>query len=201
MNKLLTYRVLALFAFLSMIYTSSVHAEAKTATVEENKEIEPSTEQNNAKKGSDNVSYVQISSYITQTPTSGVGSSVKMEIVDAMKGFEHSSDKRKLICKQKGLYFAIASGQVGAANPGALGYVDCWFMKNGESLSNSNNRQTINSSSYTGCLISQFIMDLDVGDSLEVVFSASGPSLGFIYIKPDNEPGIPSFTLSMNQIQ
>lgn len=193
--------VLALIAFLSMIHTSSVHAEVKTATVDENNEIAPSPEQNNVSIGRTNIAYAQISSYVTQTPTSGVGSLVKMEIVDAIKGFELSSDKKKLICKQKGLYFAMASGQVGAANPGALGYVDCWFTKNGESLSNSNNRQTINSSSYTGCLISQFIMELEVGDSLGVVFSASGPSLGYIYIKPDNEPGIPSFTLSLNQIQ
>jgi hypothetical protein len=147
------------------------------------------------------VAYAQLSSLITQTPSSGAGSLVKMEQVDAIKNFDLSPDKTVLTVKQPGVYLAIASGQVAATNPGATGYVDCWFAKNGQPLANSNVRLSVEPSTFTGLLITQFIIELKAGDSLSVIFTASGPSLGFAFIKPDNEPGIPSFIFSMTKLE
>lgn len=145
--------------------------------------------------------YAQLSSLITQTPTSGAGSLVKMEKIDALKNFELSPAKDKLIIKQPGVYLAIASGQVAATNAGARGYVDCWFTKNDQPLANSTVRLSVDTPTSTGLLISQFIIELAVGDTLGIVFTASGPSLGFVFIKPDNEPGIPSFIFSITKLE
>lgn len=144
--------------------------------------------------------YAQLSSLITQTPSSGAGSLVKMEKVDALKNFELSSDKDKLVVKQAGTYLAIASGQVGATSTGAVGYVDCWFTKNGQPLANSTVRLSVDNSTSTGPLITQFIIELAVNDALGVVFTASGPSLGFVFMKPDGRPAIPSFIFSITKL-
>lgn len=148
-----------------------------------------------------NVSYAQLSSSITQTPASGAGSPVKLEKTDAIKNFELSSGKDKLIVKEPGVYLVIASGQVGATHPGATGYVDCWFTKNGAPINNSAARTSVESSAFTAVLVTQFVIDLQPNDVLGLVFTASGPSLGFIYLKPDIGPGVTSMNFSIIKLE
>lgn len=147
------------------------------------------------------MAYAQLSSLVTQAPSSGMGSQVKLEKIDAMKNFKLSPEKDKLIVEQPGVYLAIASGQVAATTPGATGYVDCWFIKNGQPLPNSTVRLAVDTPTYTGLLISQYIMELAREDALGIMFTASGPSLGFVFIKPAVSPVIPSFILSITRLE
>ncbi len=141
--------------------------------------------------------YGQLSSLTTQMPTSAGANLVKMEVADELLNIDLSPQKTKLIIKEDGVYFIMASGQVGAVSSGASGYVDLWLVKNDKQVPNSNCRITINDSAETDVLISQAALTLKTGDTISSGFSSSGPSLGFIFTQPDNEPAIVSFLFSI----
>lgn len=145
--------------------------------------------------------YAQVSSIITQMPTSSGGSAVKMDQIDILKNIQLSDTKDKLICQLDGVYLVMALGQVGSTVPGSSGYMDCWFSKNNVSIDNSASRVAFDPAAPTTILSVQFIIKLSKGDTLATIFSASGPSIGFLYLKPDNEPAISSFELSMVKIE
>lgn len=145
--------------------------------------------------------YAQLSSLITQTPRSGGTSVVRMDSLDALQNLGITPQQRdKVIIKEAGVYFVLASAQVGAVNPGAAGYMDIWFIKSGVAVPNSGCRMSVEESSFTSVLITQTVIQLEVGDTIATGYSASGPSLGFVYTKPDNEPAIPSFLFSIYKI-
>ncbi len=102
--------------------------------------------------------------------------------------------------KQAGVYFISSSGQVGAVAPGGKGYVDMWFEKNGKPVANSTARMTLSSSTDTAPLTDEIVLTLEAGDTIATAYSASGPSLGFIFLQPDNEPACASFLLSIFMI-
>jgi hypothetical protein len=139
----------------------------------------------------------QLSSLTTQSPTSAGTNLVKMDIVDELVEMGISPDKTKIIIKEDGIYLFIASGQVGATASGASGYMDLWFIKNGKPVPNSNCRQMIPDSTWTGTVSTQVALTLKAGDTVSLGYSASAPSLGFIFTQPDNEPAIPSFLLAI----
>ncbi len=141
--------------------------------------------------------YAQFSSLVTQTPASYKGSLVRMDQADLVVNFDIGPNKEKIIIKEAGYYFVICTGIVGATNEGAKGYVDLWFNVNQKQVPNSTNRIAIPDSSTISVLTSQTILKLSPGDEVSVSFSASSPSLGFIFLQPDNEPAMSSFMLSI----
>jgi hypothetical protein len=144
--------------------------------------------------------YANLTSLTTITPTSSKGSLVKFDSVEAIKGFDLASAKNKLIVKQDGMYFIIISAQIGATSPEATGYVDVWLSKNGKPIPNSTGRTAILDSTATYTLVIQSILPLKNGDMIENYLSASGPSLGCIYMQPDNEPALSSYQLVIIKI-
>lgn len=146
------------------------------------------------------VAHAQIYSLVTQIPYSKTGSLVKMNLIDSMEGFELSPTKDFLIAKTDGLYFLMFTGQIGSETPGSEGYVDCWFVKNGKPLPNTTKRQTVNTSNFAGLMNTGLIIALAVGDTFGIMFSASGPSLGLIHIKPSVAPGITSVNFTIFKI-
>jgi hypothetical protein len=146
-------------------------------------------------------SYAQFSSLQTQVPPTSKPTPVIMDSMQAIKNFDIVPKKDKLVAKEAGTYFIIASGQAGAVSNTATGYVDMWFTKNDVALPNSNCRISIDHSLSIRIVVSQFVVQLNAGDTVATIFSASGPSLGFIYSNPSNEPAVSSFLFSIFKLE
>ena len=115
-----------------------------------------------------------------------------------------------------GAYFLMAAAQVGcgcgygttpnlghrqggqAAPVGGevAGSVRLWIRVNGKDVVNSNTEQVIPDASFTAVLVSQGVLMLKNGDTIEVVYSGSAPGLGLIVKKPAGEPVVPSIIFS-----
>ena len=146
------------------------------------------------------VPHAHLYSLVTQMPSARTGSLVKMESIDSMEGFELSPTKDLLIAKVAGLYFLFYTGQIGAATPGAEGFIDCWFVKNGKPVPNTTKRQTVDTSNFAGLMNTALVTPLSPGDTIGTMFSASGPSLGLVQIKPSVAPTITSVSVTIFKI-
>lgn len=144
--------------------------------------------------------YGSFSSLTTQLPQNSGFSLVKMDVVESAKNLELSPQKDRIVVKEPGLYFIIVSGQLGATQRGAKGYLDLWFEKNGKPVINSNIRQSIDATSLTTPITFQIMIDLAAGDTIATAFSASAASIGFLFFKPDTEPAVTSFYASIFKI-
>ena len=144
--------------------------------------------------------YAQLSSMKTQIPPSTKPTPLIMDNVDLLHNFELSSKRDKLTTKVPGMYFVVASGQCGSFNKTNTGYNDLWFVKNGVAIPNSNCRMSTDNPISLSVLITQFLIELKPGDTIEANFSASSPSLGFMFTQPDNEPANSSFHFSIFKI-
>lgn len=141
--------------------------------------------------------HAQVYSLITQTPVSGTGTLVRMETVQSIQNMELSPSKELLIIKEAGTYQVFITTPIGATAPGAKGYVDFWAVRNGKPMPNTNNRQSVFQSNFVETIRSGFIASFSPEDTLGIMLSASGPSLGLIYLKPHGEPAIPSMNLAI----
>jgi hypothetical protein len=148
----------------------------------------------------DENAYAQLSSLKTQIPPSAKPAALIMDRVDLIHNFELSPEKDKLIAKIGGTYFVVAAGQCGSINRINTGYNDLWFVKNGASVPNSNCRMSTNNPISISVLMTQFLIELKPGDTIATHFSASAPSLGFLFWQPDNEPAVTSFLFSIFKI-
>jgi hypothetical protein len=144
--------------------------------------------------------YAQLSSIKSQVPSSPKPMPVIMDSVDALHQFELSPKRDSLIAKTGGVYFVIASGQCASVNKSDVGYIDLWFVKNSQAIPNSNSRMSIDNPISISILVTQFLVSLAPGDTIGAHFSASAPSLGFLFSKPDNEPANTSFLFSIFKI-
>lgn len=97
---------------------------------------------------------------------------------------------------EAGLYFAIASAQVGSDNEQGIGDVHLRMKLNGEDMANSSAIQTINGN--TAVLICQTIAEIKIGDQLQIMFSTdvTKGKLGLVAPKPNDEPLVPSIIFS-----
>ena len=139
----------------------------------------------------------QFSSLFSQTPASYKGGILKLDQTDAVANMALSPSKTNVLIKESGVYFVTAVGTVGAMVIGGKGYVDFWFIKNGVPIPNSNGRVAIPEYAAIASVTTSFITDLVEGDELSISYSSSSPSIGFIFIQPDNEPAMNSITLSI----
>lgn len=145
-------------------------------------------------------SYGSLSSIVTQTPSTPGTNLVIMDQADEMLNLELSPKKDKVIIKEDGVYLIIANGQIGSLSTGAIGYMDLWFLKNDKPIPNSGNRVSISDSTQVAMLVAQLAISLKAGDTISTGFSASGPSLGLIFIQPDNEPAMTSYDITVLKI-
>ena len=120
-----------------------------------------------------------------------------------------------------GAYFLMAAAQVGcgcgygttpnlghrqggqaAAQVGGqvAGSVRLWIRVNGKDVANTNTEQMIPDASFTSVLVSQGVLLLSNGDTIEVVYSGSAPGFGLIVEKPEGEPMVPSIIFSIFKV-
>ena len=155
----------------------------------------------NAPLFGDESAYAQLSSLQDQIPTSSKPQPVIMEVTHVMKNVELGADKNCVVVKEPGLYFIIASGQIGSPNKNGIGYFDLWLVKNGEWIPDSNARSPLDKAKSTGSVFSQYITHLVTGDTIAVYFSTSKPNLGLVTLYPEGEAAVSSFFFSMFKLR
>ena len=134
--------------------------------------------------------YAQLSSSQNQLGSSAPRIA-KLNHTDAIKGISNSNGL--ITFKEAGAYFVMAAAQVGSAAGKGQGNVRLWMHKNGRDVANSNSEQTI-VPGFTAVLVSQGILEVESGDTAEVVYSVTTADrdLGLIASMPSGEPTVPS---------
>lgn len=144
--------------------------------------------------------YAEFSSTTSQIPIKGGRNLIILENTDAAKNIDIAPTRDKIIIKEDGVYLFIFSAQIGAINKDSTGYIDVWLEKNGKQIHDSNTRSTIDQFDSVGVLVSQAVEFCKAGDEISSTFSASGPSLGLLFIQPENEPSCISFAFTILKI-
>ena len=141
--------------------------------------------------------FLQASSSITQCP--GMAPEVvQMDITDAASGITLADNRVTL--SEAGPYLIVAAPQVGREGGGPLGCFDLWLRVNGIDVANSNVQLCQDEGSMAkDVIISQGIVPLSEGDTVEVMRSANNPEAGMCIeaIEPPGEPLVPSIIFSM----
>lgn len=148
------------------------------------------------------MAYAQLLSLKSQihNPENPQNRIVKLEQIDGSQGVDVSTPD-KVIIQETGIYFMLAMGEAGAEKTGDSGFVDIWFMKNGQPIPNSASRQSVSDSKLTTVILTQTIIPLKAGDSINLGFFANKASAGLIAFPAfQNEPNIPSIVFSIYKI-
>ena len=94
----------------------------------------------------------------------------------------------------------MAAPQVGREDAGPYGCFDLWLRVNGADVANSNVQLCQDEGSRAkDVIISQGIVPMEAGDTLEVLMSANHPEAAMCIeaIQPFGEPLVPSIIFSM----
>ena len=141
--------------------------------------------------------YLQASSSVTQCPGTAP-EVVAMDIVDAANGITLANNM--ITVGEAGSYLIVAAPQVGREGAGPYGCFDLWLRVNGADVANSNVQLCQDEGSRAkDVIISQGIVPMEAGDTLEVLMSANNPEAAMCIeaIQPSGEPLVPSIIFSM----
>lgn len=126
--------------------------------------------------------YAQVSSLVDQP----IGKKIQFESQDGAKGMTVTKDAIKIL--RSGIYLLIAAPQVTALEDN--GCVDVWLVLNGQDVANSGVRQCQSTKGSTDVVVSQVIIDLKKGDTIQVQTNGKGVKLDAI--QPKQGAFIPS---------
>ena len=132
--------------------------------------------------------YLQASSSVTQCPGTAP-EVVALDIVDAANGITLASNA--ITVGEAGPYLVVAAPQVGRQGAGPYGCFDLWLRVNGADVANSNVQLCQDEGSRAkDVIISQGIVPMEAGDTLEVLMSANNPDAALCIeaIQPSGEP-------------
>ena len=131
--------------------------------------------------------FAQLSSKVDQQP----GKFVQFESKDSLHGITATANSVTVM--QGGTYLIVASSQVTATKDG--GCLDAWIVLNGQGVKNSGVRICQAKAGNTNVVVSQLIMKLKKGDTIQVKTSGSNALLDSI--APTGKPLIPSIIFTM----
>ena len=137
--------------------------------------------------------FAQLSSLKTQ-PAGSVGTPLALEQHDALSGV--ANDNGVVTIRESGTYFVIAGGQAGGKGTGT---VRLWMRQNGKDVENSNTEQSISAGS-TAVVICQSVIELEAGDTIQLMQSARGDRVGMVSTPKATAPAVPSVILSLFSI-
>jgi hypothetical protein len=141
--------------------------------------------------------YAQLSSLTSQVPPISGNALIRLDSIDAIYNMDVTPDKQSVIIKEDGFYFVLAGAQVGSIDQTRTGYVDIWLVSNKKAVPNTNSRRTVEQPTSVAVVFTQAILSLKAGDRVGTGYSASGPSLGVIFLQPDNEPAVTSIIFTI----
>jgi hypothetical protein len=142
--------------------------------------------------------YAQLSSSLTQVPNHL--DIVQFENVDAASGLiPHHNN---VVIENKGTYLLTAVGQIGIKGIAPTGDVSLWLIRNGHPIPNTQKIQSVTQNQKLSVVLGlQTIVNLNVGDSISIGFSASQALLGLIATPASTGiPASPSIMFSIQQI-
>jgi hypothetical protein len=108
----------------------------------------------------------------------------------------------RLYVEESGDYMFLFS-TVFTKNGGSLTTADMWLRKNGVNLEDSNTRVTISGNNAETLMTVSFILDLDAGDYIELVFSSPESSTKLTYFAASTgptRPAMPGVIATLNLI-
>lgn len=151
------------------------------------------------------LAFGQLSSSLTQRPTTLVPTKILLDNQEDMYGREHTIEfnKDEVRIKYSGMYFIIAGPQIGKLVGDKPRWIDFWLRVNNTDVLNSNIRACIKDSSHKDVIITQVVTHLNEGDRLNIMMSVEvvDEGLGIEAIKPAGEPLVPSIILTILQLQ
>jgi hypothetical protein len=146
----------------------------------------------------------QLSSTVSQQPASTTPVAITMNVNDLLQGIDHSTsvNPSRVVVKKKGKYLVMAAAQIGKTSGVTNNNIDIYMKINGADVANSNTRSGLLIATDTSVLISQAILELNVGDYVETFLSISvtGQGAGIIATAPAGEPVIPSIIFTMYEV-
>jgi hypothetical protein len=131
--------------------------------------------------------YAQVSSLVDQQP----GKKIQFESQDGVKGMTVTKDAITVL--RSGIYLLVASPQVTALEDN--GCIDVWLVLNGKDIANSGVRQCQSTKGNTNVVVSQVILDLKKGDTIQVQTNGKGVKLDAI--QPKQGAFIPSIIFTV----
>jgi hypothetical protein len=133
------------------------------------------------------ITSAQLSSAIDQNP----GGIVKFELKDSVSGVDVTENSVSV--KKPGSYLIFASPQVTATKD--KGCIDAWIVLNGKDVPNSGVRLCQSVAGDTSVVVSQVVMKLKAGDTIQV--KTAGKDVKLDAIKPEKGPLIPSIIFTV----
>lgn len=147
-------------------------------------------------KNSDKPIHAQLSSSLVQIPDN-THTLVTLENIDELSGLKLVNNQ-KVIVKEPGTYFIMATGNIGTLIFSPPGYVDLWLNHNDQKISNSGMSKYVDQRFEKAPITTHTILTLKKGAQISVGFSATSPNLGLVASpSSDKEPAIPSISFSM----
>ncbi|MDJ0589596.1 MAG: hypothetical protein QNJ72_06310 [Pleurocapsa sp. MO_226.B13] len=137
--------------------------------------------------------YTQLSSALDQVPPTGEKMAVKFEQNGGSSDLDLTPNS--VIVRKSGLYLAIAAPQVTASMDG--GCLDLWLNVSGDDVSNSNTQLCQTKAGDTNVILSQNILRLEKGDTLQLIASSPNNGAFLDAIEVPDEPLIPSIIFTM----
>lgn len=113
-----------------------------------------------------------------------------------------SLDNSKIIAGETGDYFFQFSAQFYKPG-GSAAQADIWLRKNGMDIPRTNSRVTLQGNPNEVLITLNYILDLDAGDYVEVVFSSADDTVGVIAYPSapfPSRPALPSIIATLNLI-
>ena len=150
------------------------------------------------------VDFAQISSTKDQRPDTTSPVAIIMNQNDEISGIEHSLNKpTDIVILDSGVYVVVAAIQIGRTSGSEPRYIDLWYRKNGEDISNSTVRAVLKDSTEKDVLVNQSMMPLSNGDVLNIILcvESAAEGLGIEALFPNGRPVIPSIIVSLLKIK
>ncbi len=148
--------------------------------------------------------YAQLSSSLDQVATGdtvNTGMVVALQNQDAISGIGWDPKKNELTIKEDGIYFLMATAEVGADQTtqfAKAGKIYLWYEVNKKPIPNSGNWVDAVPSERSKTITDQMVLPLKAGDVLVVKYMSTSQSLGLI-TSTGNEPipASPGLTFSI----
>jgi hypothetical protein len=151
--------------------------------------------------------FAQISSnkdQITDAKTQNTSLVITLENVDALSQMAWDPTKDTLTIQEAGVYLITAVAQAGAREYANLikgGDIVLWLELNQKPVKNSGYWSFISPTSRSKTLVSEVVMPLNAGDSLQLKYYANAPSLGILAFPIGEDwPASPGIELTVYKV-
>lgn len=139
----------------------------------------------------------------TSPGTANTATVIKHAITEDSNGvYVDPTHTSRIYVTETGDYLLAFSGQI-AKSGSSSEQVDMWVRKNGSDLARSNSRMTLQGNPNEQLISLSFIVDLDAGDYIELVFSSASATAhiaSHLGLSTPNRPDIPGIITSLSLV-